>query len=195
MNIYIIDPHPLMREAVTIQIRRLQSASAIFEAANLSEFAAISAKNGTPDLITSELDLTDSAGLSTVTQLKALYPHCPLVVFTTASAALLEDAAIAAGADVFIQKTTPTMEVSAALKALLSKESELDTQFGTMGKLSKRQKQLMIMLQEGLSNRDIAAKIEISEHTVKIHLWRLFRKLGVNSRTQALHFGRSNGLI
>jgi DNA-binding NarL/FixJ family response regulator len=46
-----------------------------------------------------------------------------------------------------------------------------------------------------MSNRDIATDLEISEHTVKVHLWRLFRRLGVKSRTQALHYARTNGLI
>ena len=62
-------------------------------------------------------------------------------------------------------------------------------------KLSKRQKQLILMLDQGLSNRDIAEKLSISEHTVKVHFWRLFRRLGVNSRTQALHFARTNGWL
>ena len=52
-----------------------------------------------------------------------------------------------------------------------------------------------IVLDKGMSNRDIAAELEISEHTVKVHLWRLFRRLGVKSRTQALHHARSHGLL
>ena len=62
-------------------------------------------------------------------------------------------------------------------------------------KLSKRQKQLILMLDRGLSNRDIATELSISEHTVKVHLWRLFRRLGVKSRTQTLHFARTHGLL
>jgi DNA-binding NarL/FixJ family response regulator len=62
-------------------------------------------------------------------------------------------------------------------------------------KLSKRQKQLIVMLDRGLSNRDIAAELDISEHTVKVHLWRLFRRLDVKSRTQTLHFARQHGLL
>ena len=52
-----------------------------------------------------------------------------------------------------------------------------------------------LMLDRGLSNRDIAAELDISEHTVKVHLWRLFRRLGVKSRTQTLHYARTHGLL
>ena len=62
-------------------------------------------------------------------------------------------------------------------------------------KLSKRQKQLLVMLDKGLSNRDIAEELQISEHTVKVHLWRLFRRLNVKSRSQASHLARTQGLV
>lgn len=62
-------------------------------------------------------------------------------------------------------------------------------------KLSNRQKQLILMLDQGLSNREISEKLDITEHTVKVHLWRMYRRLGVNSRTQALHFARTHALL
>ena len=65
----------------------------------------------------------------------------------------------------------------------------------TDNKLSKRQKQLIVMLDRGLSNREIADELGISEHTVKVHLWRLFRRLGVKSRTQTIHYARTHGLL
>lgn len=196
MNIYLIDGHPLIREAMAIQIRRLAPTATIHEAANLADFAGQSATYGTADLIITELALPDSSGLSSISHLKALHPHCPLIIFTQGSAALLEDAAIQAGADIFIQKTAAINDISSALRALVSADTTVITQSGDhTKKLSRRQKELMLMLNQGLSNRDIAGQMDISEHTVKVHLWRLFRKMGVNSRTQALAFGRANGLV
>ena len=55
--------------------------------------------------------------------------------------------------------------------------------------------QLLVMLDRGLSNRDIAEQLQISEHTVKVHLWRLFRRLNVKSRSQASHLARTQGLL
>lgn len=196
MNIYLLDNHPLIREAMAIQVRRLLPTAKIVEAASLNEFASLSAKHGQPELIVTELNLPDSAGLASITQIKTLYMRCPLIVFTSSSAALLEDACIMAGADVYIEKTASISDISAALRVLVAGDTTVETQSGdNTKKLSRRQKELMLMLNEGLSNRDIAARMDISEHTVKVHLWRLFRKLGVNSRTQALAFGRNNGLV
>ena len=62
-------------------------------------------------------------------------------------------------------------------------------------KLSKRQKQLLQLLDKGMSNRDIAESLQISEHTVKVHLWRLFRRLNVKSRSQASHLARTQRLL
>ena len=61
-------------------------------------------------------------------------------------------------------------------------------------KLSRRQKELLKLLERGLSNRELAEIMEISEHTVKVHLWRLFRRLSVKNRSQAVHWARSRGL-
>ena len=62
-------------------------------------------------------------------------------------------------------------------------------------KLSRRQLQLLLMLDQGLSNRNIADQLQISEHTVKVHLWRLFRRINVKSRTQAVHHARTHGML
>ena len=107
----------------------------------------------------------------------------------------MEEACIEAGADTYIEKSASSAELTAALRGLLMADTEGEEPVATSSKLSKRQTQLIAMLDQGMSNRDIATELDISEHTVKVHLWRLFRRLGVKSRTQALHHARTNGLL
>ncbi len=112
----------------------------------------------------------------------------------------MEEACIEAGADTYIEKSAGSSELAAALRGLLMAEAETEESAAASaaagsGKLSKRQTQLIAMLDKGMSNREIATELDISEHTVKVHLWRLFRRLGVKSRTQALHHARSHGLL
>ncbi len=59
-------------------------------------------------------------------------------------------------------------------------------------KITKRQKQIFVMLEKGLTNKQMAAELKICEHTVKVHLWRLFQRIGVHSRGQALSWYHAN---
>jgi DNA-binding NarL/FixJ family response regulator len=101
-----------------------------------------------------------------------------------------------AGAAAFLEKSASAAEIAQVLKAFLAEDADAESEAPVaLGKLSKRQKQLLILLDKGLSNRDIADNLQISEHTVKVHLWRLFRRLNVKSRSQASHFARTQGLL
>jgi DNA-binding NarL/FixJ family response regulator len=195
MNIYILDQIPLMREALTVQVRRIQATANIITLDSVEAFSDnVKSAESPPDLVISDVHLSDSSGLNTVIQIKMVAPHSPLLVLAEGVAGVMEDATISAGADLFIPKATSVADFTALLSGVISPHSELVTQVGVI-KMSKRQKQLMVMLNAGLSNREIGEKLEISEHTVKVHLWRFFKKIGVNSRTQALVYARANGYI
>jgi DNA-binding NarL/FixJ family response regulator len=143
-----------------------------------------------------DLLLPGVKGTSAVREVKTMYSEIPLVVISSMPAGEAEETCIEAGADLYIEKSTPAPEISSAIQGLFAAEGG-DEETVVVGetKLSKRQKQLIVMLDRGLSNRDIAAELDISEHTVKVHLWRLFRRLDVKSRTQTLHFARQHGLL
>jgi DNA-binding NarL/FixJ family response regulator len=199
MTVYVIEDHPLMRDALTMLIHRVRPGLKVVPVPKMNVLETAVEKNGPPELFCLDLQLPDTLGLSGIHTIKAKYPEVALAVVTSADAAEFEERCMEAGADSFIEKTSNANHIIQALKDLLVPEEEL-TQDGASPtnvptKLSKRQKQLILMLDQGLSNRDIAEKLNISEHTVKVHFWRLFRRLGVNSRTQALHFARTNGWL
>ncbi len=150
-------------------------------------------QHGRPELICLDLRLPDTHGVSGVRELKQQFPDIPLVVLSAAPAQDYEDLAIEAGADAYIQKSAGATEIGNVLRVFLG--DELEPEPAPTEKLSKRQKQLLTMLDKGMSNRDIAEELKISEHTVKVHLWRLFRRLNVKSRSQASHLARTQGLL
>jgi DNA-binding NarL/FixJ family response regulator len=193
---YIIDDHPLVRQAIAMLLRRMRPASKVIELEKFSELQAAIIKNGDPELFVLDLLLPGVKGTSAVKDIKTMYANVPLAVISSMPAGEAEETCIEAGADIYIEKSTPANDITAAIQGLFAAENG-DEEVIVVGetKLSKRQKQLIIMLDRGLSNRDIAAELEISEHTVKVHLWRLFRRLDVKSRTQTLHFARMNGLL
>jgi len=198
MSLYVIDDHPMVRQMIGMLLRRLRPASKVVELEKYSELQAALIKNGEPELFVLDLLLPGVKGATAISDVKKMYPEIPLVVLSAMPSGEARDACLEAGADLYIEKSTDTAEISAATQDILkSDDDEVDADAVVVGdiKLSKRQKQLILMLDRGLSNRDIAAELSISEHTVKVHLWRLFRRLGVKSRTQTLHFARTHGLL
>jgi DNA-binding NarL/FixJ family response regulator len=195
MTLYVIDDHPLMREAVVMLLRRLRPGANVIELDRLGGIESAVKQHGTPDLITLDLKLPDTTGTSGIIELKKRFAETPLAVLSASPAGDAEEQCIEAGADIYIEKSSGAQEIGNALRALLSADGQFEELTATDNKLSKRQKQLIVMLDRGLSNREIADELGISEHTVKVHLWRLFRRLGVKSRTQTIHYARTHGLL
>ncbi len=193
MSIFVIDDHPLMRDALVMLIRRISSRFSVVELDRLAAVAPAVQAHGQPELICLDLKLPDTHGVSGVREIKQQWPEVPIVVISGADAREYQDLALEAGAAAFIPKSATGSEISAALRPFLLDDEELPG--APPEKLSKRQKQLLVMLDKGLSNRNIAEELQISEHTVKVHLWRLFRRLNVKSRSQASHLARTQGLV
>jgi len=198
MTVYVIDDHPLMRDAITMLVHRVRPGLKVVSVPKLNVLDSTVERQGIPELFCLDLKLPDTLGLSGLHSIKAKYPNIPLVIVTGSEASDYEAACLEAGADLFLEKASNPNVIIEGLRSLLPPDIAVDTADAAAPvptKLSKRQKQLILMLDQGLSNRDIAEKLSISEHTVKVHFWRLFRRLGVNSRTQALHFARTNGWL
>ncbi|RYD87830.1 MAG: response regulator transcription factor [Sphingobacteriales bacterium] len=194
MRIFVIDDHPLMREAVVMLIRRLHSKATVVELDRMAAITGALEQHGLPDIVCLDLKLPDTHGVSGVRELRQQFAEVPIVVLSAAPAQDYRELSLEAGADAYIEKSAGATEISKVLKTFL--DDGADTELGTEPeKLSKRQKQLLVMLDKGMSNRDIAAELQISEHTVKVHLWRLFRRLNVKSRSQASHLARTQGLL
>jgi DNA-binding NarL/FixJ family response regulator len=195
LTLYVVDDHPLMREAVVMLLRRLRPGATVVELDRIGGIEAAVKQHGLPDLICLDLKLPDTTGTSGIHELKNRFPDAPVAVLSASPAADAEEACVDAGADIYIEKSSGAQEIGNALRALLNADGDFEELSPSDSKLSKRQKQLIVMLDRGLSNREIADELGISEHTVKVHLWRLFRRLGVKSRTQTIHYARTHGML
>lgn len=184
-----------MRDAISTVLRRLRPGTEVVELESVGALEPAVAKHGEPTLICLDLNLPDARGVSGVRELTSRYANVPMAVISGSPAEDFEELCIECGADVYIEKSAGVSEIGAALRALLTADAGFEELEQVDEKLSKRQKQLIVMLDRGLSNREIAEELGISEHTVKVHLWRLFRRLNVKSRTQTLHYARTYGLL
>lgn len=196
--IFVIDDHPLMREAVAMLLRRLRTKSTIIELDRLGVVQQAVNDHGSPELICLDLRLPDTHGVSGVREMRRMFPDTSILVLSASPAVDYSDLALEAGADAYVEKSLGAAHISRVLREFLDEEQNADGEESgptIPEKLSKRQKQLLVMLDRGMSNREIADALDISEHTVKVHLWRLFRRLNVKSRSQASHLARTAGLI
>ncbi len=195
MSLFLIEDHPLYREAFASLLRRLVHDQDVVELDRIGSLPLAAKSHGQPNIVFLDLTLSDTLGLSGIREIKHAYPGTQLIALIDQATEQQETACMEAGADGTLAKTLSSAEVLATLRQMLVPDAEEIEGELSNTKLSKRQTQLLVALEQGLSNRDIADRLGISEHTVKVHLWRLFRRLGVKSRTQAIHTARLNGLI
>lgn len=196
MNIYIVDDHPLVRHALAMTVLRLKPSAKVVELNGYNELAPAIKKNGLPALFILDLLLPGVKGTSAVTALSKLYPDVPLMVISSMPSSEAALPCLEAGANFYVEKTATPEKITHLLATLLEPSENANSRALVKDKiLSKRQAQMLHMLDKGFSNRDIGLSLDISEHTVKVHLWRLFKKLDVNSRTQALCYARKNGWL
>ena len=201
MTIYVLESHPLMCQAIELLLRRIAPTKTCIEVHTFSKLQEAMLINGQPDAFVMDPLMIGGNGTAGIKQIKYNYPVTPLIVFSSIPSAEGESACLGAGANLYIEKTSSLSEVSELVQKELgwSNTSKIpdakDLASDGLIKLSKRQKQLFTLVDSGLSNDDIANQLGISAHTVKVHLWRFYKKLGISSRTQLSKFARDNGYL
>jgi DNA-binding NarL/FixJ family response regulator len=201
MTIYVLESHPLMCEAISMLLRKIDPSKKSVQIHTFSKLQEAMLVNGQPEAFIMDPLLIGAKGEVSITHLKTNYPSTPLIIFSGIPREEVEFVCLTAGADIYIEKTASLNDIFSAIRTVLGVSEKLSTKNiknqmseGVI-KFSKRQKQLLILIDEGLSNDDIAKRLDISPHTVKVHLWRLYKKLEINSRTQLIKFSRDNGYI
>lgn len=198
MTVYVLDNHPLMCQAISFLLRRIDPSKKVVEVHSYSKIQEALLINGSPEAFIMEPLTTGISGTAGIKKIKRNYPETPLILFSSVPSEEAKNICISAGADLYIEKTTSLRETFDLIQNQLNwtkiDEPKMLSSEGLI-KLSKRQKQLLTLVDAGLSNEDIANKLGISPHTVKVHLWRFYKKLGIVSRTQLIKFSRDNGYL
>ena len=196
MHFCVIDPHPLMRQALARLLRHLRPGTPVTEIGTMREWSD-TMKGHSSSLITLELWTPGAIGPATVAELRRQHPHAVIAVISGLQPDSLRRHCLQQGADVFLHKQRKPDYVFQALRqSLLRRFPEQQTQLRERPmRLTTRQLQLVLTVEAGLSNEAIAQALQLSPHTVKVHLWRLFRRFSVNNRLQLVHHAYQNGLI
>src|SRR6266700_6166002 len=199
-RLVIADDHPLFRGALREAVSGLFAPSSVAEAGTFDEVSAILDRASDVDLILLDLAMPGVRGFSGLMYLRAQYPSVPVVVVSANDDPAVIRRCMEFGASGFIPKTLGAEEMRAAIARVLEggvwTPPDVDLKAGTdaetadlMGRLSTltpQQVRVLMMLSEGLLNKQIAYNLSVSEATVKAHVSAILQKLGVESRTQAV---------
>ncbi len=197
-RVLIIDDHPLFCDALALTLNALAGTGTVEVAHTLGEALARIESGNVPDLVLLDLDLPDVEGLDGLLRLRGALDATPVLVVTSMADQRLIAAVLAAGAAGFVPKHAGREVFRAALAALAEGQRYLPDGFAPaepaasteavtrLSQLTRQQARILELLCQGKLNKQIAWELAIAETTVKAHVTAIMRKLGVQSRTQAV---------
>lgn len=205
-NILLVDDHALLQHALKAMLEPMLAGGEIICASTAQD--AVSALRGGKifHLVLLDLKLPDSDGLRLMSLLRREVPGVPVAIFSGQDAPIYRQLAREADADGFLSKSMDPAALVDGVRTLLSGRRFYDdqlersrmTQNGESRprpKLSPKQERVLCCLMEGLSNKEIAQRLDLSERTVKMHLTSVYHVLGVNTRSQAILVGQTLNLL
>src|SRR5579884_1885966 len=200
-HLLIADDHPLFRGALREAVNGLFERADVAEAGTFEEVTEFLERGGAEiDLILLDLRMPGVRGFSGLMYLRAQYPSVPVVVVSANDDPAVIRRCMDFGASGFIPKTLGVDDMRHAIKRVLdgglwtppdvdlTRSSDADTGelMARMATLTPQQVRVLMMLSEGLLNKQIAFQLGVSEATVKAHVSAILQKLKVESRTQAV---------
>lgn len=199
-KLLIADDHPLFRGALREGISGLMDRAEIAEAGTFDEAVAILDRSADIDLVLLDLAMPGARGFSGLMYLRTQYPSVPVVVVSANDDPATIRRCMEFGASGFIPKTLGVEDMRAAISRILGgglwtppdvdlsagSDAETAALMARMATLTPQQVRVLMMLSEGLLNKQIAYQLGVSEATVKAHVSAILQKLGVESRTQAV---------
>jgi DNA-binding NarL/FixJ family response regulator len=197
----VADDHPLFRDALIHAIGNCVENARIVEADSLDSLQAVVEDNADADLLFLDLNMPGVSGFSALAYIRNNHASLPTVIVSAMDEPGVIRRAIQHGASGFIPKSSPIATIEDGIKAVLDGEvwlpsgielrdsglsgDEVDVA-ESVSTLTPHQFRVLMMLSEGLLNKQIAYQLGVSEATIKAHVTAIFRKMSVNNRTQAV---------
>ena len=203
----IVDDHPLFCDALSMTLKAVAGISRIETADRLEAAIARLDREPLPDVVVLDLNLPDVDGLDGLIRLKSVAAGAPVVVVSSLADNRVIGAALRAGASGFVPKHSHRDVFRAAFEAIRlgktyvpegftptndpnSPATQKEEAIARLSLLTRQQAKILQLICEGMLNKQIAYDLSIAETTVKAHVTAIMRKMGVQSRTQAVLMAR-----
>jgi DNA-binding NarL/FixJ family response regulator len=205
-RILIVEDHQVVADGLAALLNDQPDMTVVGTAASVEDSIARSVEMS-PDIVLMDFRLTDGTGADAGAGIRQVRPEAKLIFLTREDSDAARFAALESGASAFIHKSRAAAEVVNAIRVvagggtlitprtiatLLNKRREMDSQLES---LTTREKEVLRLVAEGISSRDIAARLGISYTTVRTHIRSLGSKLGVHSKLEAIVRARELALI
>ena len=202
MNFVIADDHPLFRDALKRAVASLFPQAGITEADSTASLQAVLERIEEPDLLLLDLHMPGASGFSGLVHVRSRYPSLPVIVVSGNEEPGVMKRAVAHGASGYIPKSSSLDDMARAIRLVLDGEVWLPASAASaqpahlapdeadiarrVRDLTPQQFRVLMMLADGLLNKQIAYELGVSEATIKAHMTAILKKLGATNRTQAV---------
>jgi DNA-binding NarL/FixJ family response regulator len=211
IRVFVVDDHEVVRLGLRAFLAATPDVEPVGDAPDgrtaLERLDALAAEGTLPDVVLMDLVLPGLNGSASTALIKQGYPQVSVVVVTSFGEAHRVHGALAAGATGYVLKDADVQEIVRAIRAAHRGEVHLDaTAAGVLTRsliaplhgvaaLTTREREVLVLVAQGLSNRDIGRALSIGERTVQTHLGNVLAKLELTSRTQAALWAVREGLL
>jgi DNA-binding NarL/FixJ family response regulator len=201
IQIFCVDDHPLMREGIAAIIRNESDMRLVGEASSGSE-AILGFREHKPDITLMDLRLPDIGGIDALIAIRTEFADARIIMLTTFEGDIEIQRALQAGAQGYMLKSMPRRQLIETIRKVHSGKKHIPHEVAAQlaehlgdEALSNREIEVLKQIAGGNRNRDIGAKLFISEETVKGHVKHIMEKLGASDRTEAVAIGVRRGII
>lgn len=203
MRILIVEDHALLREAFGALLQHLARDVELLQASDArGAYRLLEREGARLDLLLLDLQLPDAAPFALLESCRCNHPQVPVIVVSARESRADVERAFELGAQGYVCKSAEGLVLLAAIRAVMRGELALPRLTSSSlplraagGPLTQRQSDVLRMLARGDGNKDIAALLGMAENTLKSHLLRIYRTLGVSTRTAAVRKALDMGLV
>ena len=209
IRVLLADDHPVVRDGLTAILSTQPDFQIVGEAATGAEAVHLAAHLN-PDVVLIDIEMPGLDGVEALRQIRATRPEARVIVFTAFDTDERIVAAVQAGAQGYLLKGAPRDELFKAIRVVSAGGSLLQPVVASKllnhvrsraddepepESLTDRETEVLKLLAQGKSNKDIAGQLVISERTVKFHVSSIMGKLGASNRTEAVMIAVARGLV